>query len=209
MNHKHIVLLTLLLVAGLATGCEKDPVETDSERSRQSGGKTKASQDKTVELPVETKSPTKMVDAIDIDEEHRGKDRVILLFAQSPDNPEYREMAAELAESTAGLEERDVVVYHMFWERPGLVGERGIPADVAEKTRRKYAVLKDAFTFILIGKDTGQKMRSEEAVPVETVFEEIDNMPMRRREMKAKEDGGTPGEEGAPVDEKKPAEPSD
>ena len=39
------------------------------------------------------------------------------------------------------------------------------------------------FTLILVGKDGTEKLRSHKAVEVETLFETIDAMPMRIREM--------------------------
>jgi len=40
------------------------------------------------------------------------------------------------------------------------------------------------FTFILIGKDGGEKYRSEKLVPIRELFGLIDAMPMRRSEVK-------------------------
>ena len=43
---------------------------------------------------------------------------------------------------------------------------------------------------LLVGKDGGVKLRSEEPVSIQRIFDLIDSMPMRRREMREK--GRTP-----------------
>ncbi|QED28004.1 DUF4174 domain-containing protein [Microvenator marinus] len=43
----------------------------------------------------------------------------------------------------------------------------------------------EPFTLILVGKDGTEKLRSHKAVAVEMLFETIDAMPMRIREMKS------------------------
>lgn len=174
-------IFALLLLSAGAFGCKSNPAETESTTDQT---ETPASQEESVTLPIDNVEPTESLESVDLREKHQWNDRVILLFAPHPDHPDYREMAAELAESTDGIEERDLVIYHMFWERKGLVGDKAIPTKVAEELRRERAVLKDAFTFILLGKDGGQKMRAEEAVSVKAVFDEIDSMPMRKKEMK-------------------------
>jgi hypothetical protein len=44
----------------------------------------------------------------------------------------------------------------------------------------------DSFTFILLGRDGGEKLRSAEVVPAEKLFGLIDAMPMRKSEVKQK-----------------------
>jgi len=41
----------------------------------------------------------------------------------------------------------------------------------------------EAFTFILVGRDGGEKLRSNEVVKIGKLFGLIDSMPMRKREM--------------------------
>ncbi|MGM0558156.1 MAG: DUF4174 domain-containing protein [Myxococcota bacterium] len=184
MNSTTNVLLVLLLATSLGFACKSDNAESNASSAQTQTRQNVEESEDNVTLPIEEKEPSEMVESVDVKEEHLWEDRAILLFAQNPDNPKYREMAAELAESREGVEDRDLVIYHLFWERPGLVGDKGVPVEVARKLQRRHAVLEDAFTFILIGKDGSQKMRGEEAVPLKMIFEEIDSMPMRKQEMK-------------------------
>ena len=53
--------------------------------------------------------------------------------------------------------------------------------------RREYNVQRGTFAAILVGKDGGEKFRSGEPVRPEILFDLIDAMPMRQREMQNKE----------------------
>lgn len=48
----------------------------------------------------------------------------------------------------------------------------------------------DPFTFVLIGRDGGEKLRSAEVVSAEKLFGLIDAMPMRKNEIKEKANHG-------------------
>ncbi len=82
----------------------------------------------------------------------------------------------DLHEDKKGLEERDIII-HTF------------EVNKAESEVKKYSIdTADLFTFILIGKDGGEKFRSKAMVTNKKLFSIIDVMPMRREEMK-KQDG--------------------
>ena len=53
-----------------------------------------------------------------------------------------------------------------------------------EELLQKFAVAPDVYTLVLLGKDGLEKYRSPKAVPMEEVFKIIDQMPMRRQEMR-------------------------
>ena len=59
--------------------------------------------------------------------------------------------------------------------------------DDAHTMRDRFEVGQNEFQVILIGKDGTEKIRSDEAISSDYLFEAIDAMPMRRLEMK--EDG--------------------
>ena len=162
-----LVTLSIIVAAGLVMSCKNSRAGEESTPE-------------TAELPEATGEPIEEIDL----ERHMWEHRTILLFAPSPKHREYVEMRREVSENPDGVEERDLVVYHLFFDRPGRFENRPVTVEATQKLRRRMAVLEDAFTFILVGKDGTQKMRAEEAVDVETVFSEIDSMPMRQREMK-------------------------
>ena len=54
----------------------------------------------------------------------------------------------------------------------------------AQSARQRFGVDAGDFLVILLGKDGGEKMRSNKPVTLETLIEIIDAMPMRQDEMK-------------------------
>ncbi|MCS4120976.1 hypothetical protein GGP45_001318 [Salinibacter ruber] len=48
----------------------------------------------------------------------------------------------------------------------------------------------DAFRVVLVGKDGTEKRREAEPVSARSVFDTIDAMPMRQREMREQDGGG-------------------
>lgn len=101
--------------------------------------------------------------------EHRWEDRIILVGA-AKESETLKETLAALQACKADVEERDIVVYSV---------------DFDHKLAKAWN-LKDPFTLVLIGKDGTEKLRSETEVDLDTVFELIDSMPMRKSEMKEK-----------------------
>jgi hypothetical protein len=55
-----------------------------------------------------------------------------------------------------------------------------------EALRKRFHVRPDAFAVILVGKDGGEKMRSDKPIPWETLESTIDAMPMRQTESRTK-----------------------
>ncbi|NND50302.1 MAG: DUF4174 domain-containing protein, partial [Rhizobiales bacterium] len=53
----------------------------------------------------------------------------------------------------------------------------------ASQLRSRHSIADDQFQVVLVGKDTGVKLRSENPVAARDLFALIDAMPMRRREM--------------------------
>lgn len=73
------------------------------------------------------------------------------------------------------------------------IRERDIQVSQYSSTRNDLSEWKkwdvdsiNAFTFILVGRDGGEKLRSSEVVSAEKLFGLIDAMPMRKDEMRRK-----------------------
>ena len=117
---------------------------------------------------------------------YRWQNRLLLLFAPSPEDGAYGEQMRLLENETAALEDRDLLVFHLFGDSGGL--EAAPPftpsPEVTATLRERYDVAEDAFTVILVGKDGGEKERYRAPVAPETFYSAIDAMPMRRREMR-------------------------
>ena len=100
--------------------------------------------------------------------DYRWKNRVLLIFGD-PTTDKFQAQKTILAGNPEGLEDRDMVIL----EPPQTI-----------TLAKRYKVDSRNFTVILVGKDGGEKLRQEEPVTLDQLFGLIDQMPMRRREMR-------------------------
>jgi hypothetical protein len=111
---------------------------------------------------------------------YKWKNRLLLVFAAPGE--EYEEQLRLLEGLEPEFEERDLLL--------GLLHEAGeldgtpVPPEDTMQLRQKFSVEPYSFATILVGKDGGEKFRSNAPAPAEEVFRRIDAMPMRRREMR-------------------------
>lgn len=99
--------------------------------------------------------------------------RKVLLFYKTEGEKQLQSQTQLLASAQKGILERDIQI-------------EKIPYSAGNAGKWKQWKIKDsdAFTFILVGRDGGEKLRSQEAVKAEELFGLIDAMPMRKREIK-------------------------
>ena len=103
----------------------------------------------------------------------RWQARPVLVFAETREDPRYVAQMAQLSEAGAALRARDMVLFgDAAPERQGALRARFAP---------------EGFLLLLIGKDGGVKLATEEVTPPEALFALVDAMPMRRREMRQQE----------------------
>ena len=99
--------------------------------------------------------------------------RQLLLFTQNKDT---------------GLAEKQLAIWK---ETQTEMGERDLTITVItgnELVYKKYKVdSQTEFTVILLGKDGGEKLRTQKLLTANKLFALIDAMPMRRQEMQKKE----------------------
>ena len=95
----------------------------------------------------------------------------IWLFTADADNASFIAQKAALNDF-AGLKERDILIHEVI----------GFKAHQA--LFKKYKASPHNFTFILVGKDGGEKLRASGPVSQEKLYRTIDAMPMRKLEMK-------------------------
>lgn len=99
--------------------------------------------------------------------------RQVLLFYKEGEDQQWKKQLSEFEKNAAGMKERDIVVKSYKFS----------PANSAQF--KKWDIKESSpFTFILIGRDGGEKYRSEKYVSHEELFGKIDAMPMRRSEIK-------------------------
>lgn len=116
-------------------------------------------------------------------DDYRWERRVLVIFSPSDDHPEYQKQIKQLKGKKAGLVERHMLIVHVL---PGDLAKLELeePKEInQQKLRERFDVKKEPFSVLLIGKDGGTKMRSEQALQIQSIFGRIDSMPMRQREM--------------------------
>ncbi|PKV66901.1 DUF4174 domain-containing protein [Pontibacter ramchanderi] len=124
-------------------------------------------------IPFATQAQNKREMDLEI---YKWEKRLLLLFAPAMENTVLVSQQEMIRKSQSGIAERQLEVLELV---PG-----GNAANMRENLLRKFGVEAGSYTLLLLGKDGLEKYRSQKAVPLEEVFKIIDQMPMRRREMR-------------------------
>ncbi|MEM1126919.1 MAG: DUF4174 domain-containing protein [Bacteroidota bacterium] len=121
------------------------------------------------------------------------QNRLVLLFAPEAADPTLRAQQQALRSEAAALAERDLLTIQVVG-REVLLQRSAEPevhgAATAARLRRAFDVDTDAFTLLLIGKDGTVKRRAATALPMDSLYVQIDAMPMRQQEMRENERDG-------------------
>ena len=99
------------------------------------------------------------------------ENRVIVVFSPDDANAELLEQRQRVQLNRSGFEERDLVVVEIVGAK-----DNGL--------RKRFKTEVGSFRVLLIGKDGTLKDQSSRAFETRRLFEVIDAMPMRRREMR-------------------------
>ena len=91
--------------------------------------------------------------------QHQWKDRILLLFAEYPEDSLLVKQMTHLEEDTVGLKDRDLVIYQIYNEKGITTNGKDLNSKNAKQLRTKYKVPDGSYTIILIGKDGGEKLR--------------------------------------------------
>ena len=115
-----------------------------------------------------------------------------LLFVLAPDSSERAvgRLNRELEKHSEALVERDMLVYRLHGHGRSQVGDMPVSAARAEKIRAGLGLEPDDRVLVLVGKDGGIKRRSGLSTSIHEIFRQIDDMPMRRAEMREKAHSG-------------------
>jgi hypothetical protein len=102
--------------------------------------------------------------------------RQVLLFSNTKGNAVLQKQLFELQKDKPGIDDREIEI-------------KTIPTSVENLALWKTWKVDQAtpFTFILVGKDGGEKFRSDTLVTLPSLFSLIDAMPMRRNDLKKKQ----------------------
>jgi hypothetical protein len=133
-----------------------------------------------------------LVDAAAYDlRQHQWNQRVLVLVAPASDDPELIAQRHWLAGRRAALADRDMLVIEV-WADAGLAGDQPLSGVDAAGLRDRLQVAPGDRVQLLIGKDGGIKRRAALNTDLSESLGQIDAMPMRRQEIRAKQRAGLP-----------------
>ncbi|WP_162051479.1 DUF4174 domain-containing protein [Pontibacter pamirensis] len=127
---------------------------------------------------AQTKSSGNILD------QYKWKKRPLLLFAPSAENAAYVRQKELIENERAALADRDMVVVELIGQDEVYLNGTRQKGFHGKELRSRFQVPQEAFSVILIGKDGTEKQRNKETVALEKIFGLIDQMPMRRQEMR-------------------------
>lgn len=123
--------------------------------------------------------------------QHQWRHRLLFLIAPQADDPGLAAQQREIALQRDALLDRDIRLFQLLPDR-GFVEENALSAETALGLRKRLGVTTADRLVILIGKDGGIKRRSALNTDLREILLQIDAMPMRRDEMRAKQKVGIP-----------------
>ncbi len=113
----------------------------------------------------------------------KWKNRVLLVFAPDANNAIYQQQMQLLNQRQQDLNERDLLVVRVLGTATSS-SEQQVNSASSAKLRQRFDIGNNDFRIILIGKDGTSKRQDSSVVQPETIFSQIDAMPMRRQEMR-------------------------
>jgi len=111
------------------------------------------------------------------------RSRPLLVFAPSREDDRYIVQRRMVDQAALGFERRDLVWFGIFEEGQCIAPDYSIHSSDAERLRERFGIRYGGFGVQLIGKDGSVKLSSDRPVPEDALFDVIDQMPLRQREM--------------------------
>ena len=115
------------------------------------------------------------------------KNRLLFIFAENESHPLFKDLHRQIVAHKAEVHDRDLIVFEVPAKGPARMNSNSLGRKDADSIRNHFAISSDTFSLILVGKDGGIKLKRHDHVSLEEVFELIDSMPMRQREMRQKD----------------------
>jgi hypothetical protein len=84
------------------------------------------------------------------------------------------------------VEDRDLVVFEVLERGPSMMNTAHLDQKKVDSIRKHFSVPHESFRIILIGKDGSIKLKRDDQIDLEAIFELIDSMPMRKDEIRQK-----------------------
>lgn len=117
---------------------------------------------------------------------YQWKQRPLLLFAPSSSHAALWVQLEAIEQDSSAFRERDMLLIVVLEKGRSRAGNQMLADADAAALRKDYDVKAGDFALRLVGKDGTVKRATSDPVPVATLYEQIDGMPMRQREMREK-----------------------
>ncbi len=118
--------------------------------------------------------------------EYQWQNRLILVFNDSDSEVQAQKQLDKFAGLTPELQERDLLIFRIDDSQVSNGLDSKVTDIEAASLRKSFDIDIEEFAVLLIGKDGGVKLRSEQVVSSQELFALIDGMPMRRSEIRRK-----------------------
>lgn len=120
---------------------------------------------------------------------HRWKNRILIIKTTDQNAVKYQKQLAEFKMLEKEFAERKLITYEVVGDdllyidpiEPLLTASKKVPESIIKILKGK-----NAFEVILIGLDSGIKLRKTTVLTKQELFSLIDSMPMRRNELRNK-----------------------
>ena len=119
-------------------------------------------------------------------ERYQWKRRPFLIFAPSPQHADYQAQERMMTGQASQIVDRDMVLGHLFQDGPSHVGGEEMSEEAVQALYRELDLAEADFHLVLLGKDGTIKLRLNTPTEMSEIYDVIDAMPMRQREMREK-----------------------
>jgi len=116
--------------------------------------------------------------------DYRWDRRPLLIFAPTDRDPRLVETQGRVDATRCDFLARDMVLGVLVAQGRSTLDGQTVDAGQASRLAAQFGVDPDSFSVVLIGKDGGEKWRVDEVPDLQRVYDVVDGMPMRSREMK-------------------------
>jgi hypothetical protein len=115
--------------------------------------------------------------------EYVWQKRPLLLFAPSIADSRLQKTRHNLQWRSCELEDRNIIIGVILEQGQSRLDDQPVSPSETSTLRKRYAIDRDQFAAILIGKDGSEKYRLYDVPELDGIFALIDGMPMRQDEM--------------------------
>ena len=116
--------------------------------------------------------------------DYRWERRPLLIFAPTDRDPRLVETQGRVDATRCDFLARDMVLGVLVAQGRSTLDGQTVDAGQASRLAAQFGVDPASFSVVLIGKDGGEKWRVDEVPDLQRVYDVVDGMPMRSREMK-------------------------